>query len=772
LSYARSILRLKRADGGDVVKNRVVGKRVARIGIRDKVTGHARYAADLEVENALILKVFRSPVAHGYVKSVDTQKAASLKGVARVFTAEDIPGENLYGIINRDQTVLASEKVRFVGDPIALVAAETEEIAEAALRAIKVEIAALPALFDPEEAMAPDAPVIHEMGNILFTRKIVRGDIDKGFAGSDLIIEETYETRMLEHAYIEPEAGVAYRDEKGCLVLLVTTQNPHADHAQLVPILGIAPDKIRVIQTETGGGFGGKLDISVQPFLALAAYHLDRPVRMVYSREESFLATAKRHPLKIHMKTGATREGKLLAMECEIIADTGAYGSYGIAVATRSAVHATGPYDVPHVSVVSRAVYTNNSWCGAMRGFGVPQIAIAHESQMDKLAQRLGLDPIAFRLENAFKKGSVTSTGQRLEASVGIRETLRKIRPHYQAFRREIDTNPSRRHDGIKRGVGVGSMWYGIGNTGHPNPSSAQIEVAWDGSVTLYTGAADIGQGSDTVLVQIAAETLGLSYEKIHLVRADTTLTTDAGATSASRQTYISGRAVMEAALEIKRVLTGKAAGLLNVPANMVICEGGVFFPQFREFQKVSFEEVARANLKKGEKIRGEGVFNPPTTSLDPETGQGTPYSTYAYASQVSLVEVDEVTGQVSVIKTVSAHDVGKAVNPANVEGQIFSGVAMGVGMGLFEQFYPGKTKSFDTYLIPTAMDMPEITPIIVEVPEPTGPFGAKGVGEPALIPTAPAILNAVHDATGRWVRQIPAALETIRGLMSEQERD
>jgi len=753
------------------VKNRVVGERVARIGIRDKVTGHARYAADLEIKNALVLKVFRSPVAHGRVKKVMTEKAAALEGVAGVFTAADIPGENLYGIINRDQTVLASEKVRFIGDPVALIAAETEKIAEAALKAIEVEITPLPALFGPADAMAPDAPAIHEKGNILFTRKVVRGDIKKGFAASDLIIEETYETRMLEHAYLEPEAGVAYRDETGCVVLLVTTQNPHADHAQLVPILNVAPDRLRVIQTETGGGFGGKLDISVQPFLALAAYLLERPVRMVYSREESFMASAKRHPLKIRMKTGASREGKLLAMESEIIADTGAYGSYGIAVATRSAVHATGPYNVPNVSVISQAVYTNNSWCGAMRGFGVPQIAIAHESQMDKLAQRLGLDPIAFRLKNAFEKGSVTPTGQRLEASVGIRETLKKIRPYYQAFRKEIEANPSRRYDGVRQGVGVASMWYGIGNTGHPNPSSAQMEVDRDSVVTLYTGAADIGQGSDTVLVQIAAETLGLPYEKIRLVRADTTLTTDAGATSASRQTYISGRAVQEAALEIKRILTGKAAGLLKVPANMVACEDGMFFPQFREFQKISFEEVARAGLEKGEKIRGEGVFNPETTSLDPETGQGTPYSTYAYASQVSLVAVDEVTGQVTVKRTVSAHDVGKAINPANVEGQIFSGVAMGIGMGLFEQFYPNKTKSFDTYLIPTAMDMPEITPIIVEVPEPTGPFGAKGVGEPALIPTAPAILNAVHDATGRWVCQIPADLETIRELMSEQER-
>ena len=751
---------------------KIVGKRVERIGVRDKVIGKAKYAADLKVSGTLVLKVYRSPVAHGIIRKIETKKAADLEGVVRIFTAEDIPGENLYGIINKDQIVLAREKVRFVGDPIALIAAEDEERAEQALEALDVEIEELPAVFDPVEALRPDSPAVHEKGNLLFNRRIVKGDVEKGFAEADIIIEETYETHMLEHAYIEPEVGVAYRDEDECIVILVTTQNPHSDHAQLVSILGVEPEKVRVIQTETGGGFGGKLDISVQPFLALAAYYLDRPVRMVYSREESFQATAKRHPLKIRMRTGATRSGKLTAVETEIIADTGAYGSYGIAVATRSAVHATGPYEVPNVFVESKAVYTNNNWSGAMRGFGVPQIAIAHESQMDKLAERLGFDPITFRMMNAFTTGSVTPTGQTLNASVGIRETLKRIRPCYEQLLREAATTQLSGLSGVKYGVGVGSMWYGIGNTGHPNPSSAQIEVDHEGNVTLYTGAADIGQGSDTVLVQIAAETLGLNYGQIQLVRADTTLTTDAGATSASRQTYISGRAVYEAALDVRKRLTEKAAKIFKVPESLMVCGEDSFFPQYREFQKLSFMDVVKRSLKPGDVIHGEGYFNPETTGLDPETGQGIPYTTYAFASQVSLVEVDLVTGQVSVVKTVSAHDVGKAVNPTNVEGQIYSGVAMGIGMGLFEQFYPGKTKSLDTYLIPTAMDVPEIEPVIVEVPEPTGPFGAKGVGEPALIPTAPAILNAIHHATGWWVNRIPADLETIRGLIPANEME
>ncbi len=754
----------------DVI-TKVVGKRIERVGICEKVTGRAKYAADLSFPDALILKVYRSPVSHGLLQKIDVEKAKKVKGVVRVFTWKDIPGENLYGIINRDQTVLASKKVRFKGDAIALVAAEDEESAEEALKAIDVEIEELPAVFDPLEALKPDAPSIHEKGNLLFNRKIVKGDVGEGFAASDIIVEEEYKTNMLEHAYIEPEAGVAYKEANGRILLLVTTQNPHSDHAQLVSILNVPPEKVRVVQTETGGGFGGKLDISVQPYLALAAYYLDRPVRMVYSREESFLSTAKRHPLTIRMKTGATKDGKLMAMEAEIIADTGAYGSYGIAVATRAAVHATGPYEVPNVYVESKAVYTNNPWSGAMRGFGVPQIAIAHESQMNRIAEQLGMDPIEFRLQNAFRTGSKTPTGQVLEASVGIRETLKKIKPVYEKFRREVTSSQVSVPAGVKLGVGVASMWYGIGNTGHPNPSSAQIEVDEEGIVTLYTGAADIGQGSDTVLVQIAAETLGISHEKIRLVRADTTLTTDAGATSASRQTYISGRAVYEAAKKVKEAMAAKAAQLLKVPENLIECENGAFYSRHREFVRMSFEDVVRKGFKKGEVVRGEGYFNPETTALDPETGQGIPYTTYAFASQVTLVGVDLVTGQVTVMKTASAHDVGKAVNPANVEGQIFSGVAMGIGMGLFEQFYPEKTMSLDTYLIPTAMDVPEIEPIIVEVPEPSGPFGAKGVGEPALIPTAPAILNAIHDATGWWVKRIPADLETIRE-MSTRERE
>ncbi len=704
---------------------KVIGQAIERIGAKERVQGKTEFSADLRMEGLLHLKVVRSKLPHAEIVSIDTSKAESLPGVKRVFTAKDIPGKNLYGIITKDQTVLAEDKVRFVGDPIALVVAETEEISEKAAELVKIEYRELPPIFDPEEAMQDNAPRIHEKGNLLFTRRIRKGDVDKGFQEADVIIEDTYETSMLEHSAIEVEAGVGYMDEEGRIVIKACTQNPHYDHTEVCSILGLSPEKVRIIQAETGGGFGGKLDISVQPFLGLAVYHLKQPVKLVYTREESFLCTAKRHPLKIRMKTGAKKDGTIVAMEGEIICDTGAYASYAIATATRAAVHLTGPYNIPNVSITSHAVYTNNPWAGAMRGFGVPQIAIAHEGQMDRLAEALGMDRWEIRYKNAFDTGSITATGQKLEHSVGIKATLEAVKTHFSLLKKEADKFNLRYKD-RKRGVGIACMWYGIGNTGHANPAYAKIAYE-NGNFVLYTGAADIGQGSDTILLQIAAEVLEVDPFDIKLVRADTLRTLNAGATSASRQTYISGNAVKIAAEELKRKISDGSHKDIDEP------------------------------------IESEGYFDPEITMLDPETGQGIPYTTYAFATQVNMIEVDLVTGYVKMIKAYPAHDVGKAVNPDAVKGQIYSGVAMGFGMATMEEFIPGVTTSLDKYMIPVPLDMPEVEPIIVEVPEPSGPFGAKGVGEPALIPTAPAILGGIKYAIGRWINKLPASLERVK---------
>ena len=401
-----------------------IGKNIIRRGAIEKLTGEAVFSADVELDSPLVLKALRSGRAHAEVVGIDPAKALEVEGVVAVFTAKDIPGKNLTGIINKDQPVLASDKVRSIADAVALVAADTEEAANRALSAIEVTYRDLPAVFDPEEAMGPNAPKVHAKGNILIARAVRRGDSERAFERCQSVIEKTYRTSMVEHNYLEPDAGAGFVDDDGTLVVYASTQNPHYDHKELVSLLALEDDQVRVIQAATGGGFGSKLDLNVQGFIALALYHLKRPVRYIYTREESYLATAKRHPLLIRMKTGCDDKGRLLAMKATIICDTGAYGSYGIAVANRAAVQATGPYAIDNVDIQSYCVYTNSPFCGAMRGFGTPQIAFAHESQIDLHAEELLIDPLEIRLINAHRPGTKTATGQTLNASIGITECL------------------------------------------------------------------------------------------------------------------------------------------------------------------------------------------------------------------------------------------------------------------------------------------------------------------------------------------------------------
>jgi CO/xanthine dehydrogenase Mo-binding subunit len=737
-----------------------VGHNIPKIGVTERLTGAPVFSADITLEDPLTLRILRSTRHHALIRAIDTTAALKIDGVVGIFTAKDIPGENAHGIINKDQPLLMGDKVRSLSDPVALVAAKTDTAARQALDRIKVDYDDLPALFTPEAALAPDAPKIHEKGNILFTRKIKRGDPKTAFKTCAVVVEKTYQTTRLEHAFLEPDAGAGYVDDDGTLVIYASTQNPHYDLQAVAGILGLEKDQVRIIQTATGGGFGSKLDLNVQGFIGLAMYHLRQPVRMVYSREESFLATAKRHPLTMTLKTGADKQGKLIATRATIICDTGAYASYGIPVASRSAVHATGPYEIEHVDIESICVYTNNPFSGAMRGFGTPQMAIAHESQMDLIAAELDIDPLEIRRINALTIGSVTATGQKLTASVGIGECLDRLVPYYNQARREwlkeADT-PYR-----KKGIGIGGMWYGIGNTGTKNPSTAKIKLSPDGRITLYTGAADIGQGSSTVLAQIAAEVLGIAAESLNLVVADTQRTTSAGATSASRQTYISGNAVHSAATACVSALTAEAATILNLPASALVLSDGDVIDAADSTRRVDFAQLAKQLLEKKSPLEWNGVFDPDTTPLDPETGQGVPYATYAYAAQLVLLTVDTLTGEVFVEKVIAAHDVGKAIHPENVIGQICGGVVMGLGFALMEEYTSGKTDSFKDYHIPTCADLPDIVPIIVEAPEPTGPFGAKGVGEPALIPTAPAVINALAHALGQRIYQLPASLEKV----------
>ena len=735
---------------------------IPKVDVLEKVLGSARYGADLSVGNPLHLKVVRGTRPHARIVSLHEDQALRVPGVVRVFTARDIPGKNRIGIINKDQPVLADDKVRYLGDPVALVAARSPEAAEEAAARVEVQYEDLPVLSSPEEALKPYAPPIHEKGNILHEMNVLKGDVHAGFKEADLVVEETYTTTWVDHAYLEPDAGIAYLDEEGRITVVCPTQNVHYDQKDVASTLGLPLDRVRVIQATTGGGFGGRLDITVHCFLALAVYHLKQPARLVYSREEVFQGTAKRHPLKIRYKSGVRKDGTLTAVEADILGDTGAYASYGYAVCTRAAVHATGPYTVPNVKVRSLMVYTNNPWSGAMRGFGVPQIAFAHESQMDLLARGIGMDPIEIRLKNAFRIGSETATGQTLLTSAGIVETIEKVKT-WRGRQKFLREDPKRPH--IRRGTGIGTIWYGVGNTGIANPSTAQIEIRTDGEVYFYTGAADLGQGSDTILLQIAGQAMGLDLDSIHLVRADTAFTTDAGATSASRQTYISGNAVLQAVKNLNQKALTEMAFRWGVPEKDLMVEEGRIRSKKDPSLTLPLKDVARGS---GRALRGEGFFDPETTRLDPKTGQGIPYATYDFATQLAEVEVDTETGKVKVLRIAACHDVGKAIHPKNVEGQITGGIAMGLGFALMEEYVPEETLSFVNYLMPTTKDMPEVTPMIVEHEEPTGPFGAKGVGEPALIPTAPAILNAIADAIGERIYDLPANLERVRDAANQ----
>ncbi|MGC8658680.1 MAG: xanthine dehydrogenase family protein molybdopterin-binding subunit [Desulfomonilaceae bacterium] len=735
-----------------------IGSSVPRVGAESKLRGHAIFSNDVIPKDALTLKVLRSPLPHASIEFIDIETALKTPGCVAIFTAKDVPGHNRYGLINKDQPLLADSKVRFVGDSVALVVAVSDDSAHQAIGKIRVEYRELPTVFDPEEALKPGAPLVHDKGNLLGKRLVKKGVPDSAFKNAYIIIERTYQTTFVEHAYLEPDSGMAFVDQNGRVVIYASTQNPHYDQTDVARLLGIPENRVRIVQTATGGGFGSRLDINTQGLLGLAAYLLKKPVKLTFSREEVFLATSKRHPLKIVYKSAADQQGRLLAVDVKIVGDTGAYASYGLAVVTRAAVHATGPYEVPNVRIESVFAYTNNPIAGAMRGFGVPQIAFAHESQMDLLAEALGLSPFEIRARNALRLGSTTSTKQVLTSSVGIGNCLDSIAQHYEEMRETPDSGDEH----VAHGVGLGCMMYGIGNTGIQNPSTAQVELNTNGQITLFTGAADIGQGSSTVLVQIAASQLGLRPDQIKLVNADTELTSSAGATSASRQTYISGNAVLDAVNKLKETILTEAASILKAGRSSLTIREGKIFTIADSSRFVTLEQVAKRIESQRIPLKWQGFFDPDTTPLDAVTGEGNPYATYAFAAQVAQVEVNILTGEVIVKRFVAAHDVGKAINPDCVRGQIFGGVAMGLGFALMEEFIPGKTESLKDYHIPTCLDMPEVKAIIVEDSEPSGPFGAKGVGEPALIATAPAILNAIANALGTRIYALPANLERV----------
>jgi aldehyde oxidoreductase len=737
-----------------------IGTRLTRLDGERKITGREIFGADEWPIDCLLVRAVRSPHAHARFRFGDLDGfMADHPGVLKILTAADIPGLNRFGVIPAlaDQPVFAEQIVRFRGEAIAALVGEAAAIEAIDMSSLPIEWEVLPALTSVHAARDGAAARVHQHrpDNVLVRGRVVRGDVETALASADVVVSAEFETGFVEHAYIEPEAGFAQRVGDR-IEIQACTQAPYMDRDDLAQILNLNPDAVRIIPSAVGGGFGAKLDLSVQPFIAVAAWHLKRPVRMVYSRTESMMTTTKRHPARMLARAGASRDGRITALDFTAEFNTGAYASWGSTVANRVPVHASGPYYLENYRALTFAVHTHLVPAGAFRGFGVPQACVAQEQLYDELAKRLGMDALEFRIDNALRANQPTVTGQILVDGVGIRACLGALRPHWQRARRAAKAaNKSR--SSIRRGVGVAAMWYGCGNTSLPNPSTIRLGLKADGRLALHQGAVDIGQGSNTVIPQICAQALGAPIHAFDLIGADTDLTPDCGKTSASRQTFVTGKAAELAGRDLRRQIlrhanAGEGASIEFGTPVLRIVDG----ESRRQLHLNDFPPDDRGYV-----IATEMTFDPPTSPLD-QDGQGSPYAVYGFGAHLAELEVDTEIGTVKLIKITAAHDVGRAINPTLIEGQIEGGIAQGIGLALMEAFHPGQSENLHDYLIPTIGDVPPIESILIEDASSVGPFGAKGIGEQALIPTAPAILNAIADAIGARIYSIPATPEKI----------
>ncbi|MBL3703240.1 molybdopterin-dependent oxidoreductase [Sulfitobacter sp. BDSS02] len=740
-----------------------VGAAIERLDGVPKVAGREQFGADMIREGMLAVRAIRSPHESAGFTLGDTAAWAAEQGV-EVFTAADIPGENRFSVIPafRDQPALALSHARMRGEAIALVAGEPEVIEALNLVDFPVTWAPEVSLGDPDQAEVGDAPRMHEdrEGNILIRGLVQRGDAEEALKSAAHVAEFAMETGYVEHAYIEPESGIAWMEDD-VLVIRACTQAPMMDRDDTALVLGLPPERVRIIPAAAGGGFGSKLDLSLQPLIGLVTLKTGRPARMIYTRRESMSSTTKRHPARMHARAGIDAKGRIAGFEFDGQFNTGAYASWGPTVAVRVPVHASGPYFMGDYRARSRAVHTNGPVSGAFRGFGVPQAAILQETLFDDLAIKAGIDRLQFRKLNALKDGEPTVCGQEL-SGVGIADCLESLTPHWdEALARAAVINAQKGR--VRRGVGVASCWYGCGNTALPNPSTIRAGLRSDGTLWLHQGATDIGQGANTVIAQIFADALGVPVGRIGLIGGDTALTPDCGKTSASRQTFITGRAAQLAGTALRAQLL--AMTNMGEGATLTLEEGRVCVTDGTRDTAI---ELANLQVQPdGYVISAEESYDPPTGALD-ENGQGAPYAVYGYGAQIAELDVDLELGTVKVVRMVAAHDLGRVINPMLAEGQIEGGIAQGLGLALMEEYIPGRTENLHDYLIPTFGDMPEIESILIERPDPEGPFGAKGLGEHVLIPTAPAILNAIRHACGARLARVPALPHRVLAAIRE----
>jgi CO/xanthine dehydrogenase Mo-binding subunit/aerobic-type carbon monoxide dehydrogenase small subunit (CoxS/CutS family) len=724
------------------------------------VTGKYKYGDDFAMEGMIFGKILWSEFPYARIKQIDTKEAESLPGIIKIITSKDIPGKNQAGILIRDQAAIASDLVRYIGDPVACVFAETEKQAEVACGKIHVEYEQLKGVFSPDEAAKPEAPKLHPNGNLLHRAEIVRGDVDEAFAKCAVIVEGDYSTPLVEHGFLEPESGIGYIDQNGIVTVKVGTQTAFDDRIQLSEILALPEDKIRVIQIPMGGAFGGKEDLIIQQFLALGAFLTKRPVKIVLSRQESLRVHVKRHSSHIHYKTGADTTGRVIAIEQQVILDTGPYNSLGTDILENCVVFGSGPYYVPNLKLQGWLWYTNNTLAGAMRGFGVNQVAFALEQQMDAMARVLNIDPFEFRLINGLDVGLPTASDHVLEEGVvSIKETIMAAREVYKHLKIPQST------DNKKIGIGVASAVKNIGY-GHniPEDAGAIVELDANGCVLVKASQHEYGQGARMGLAKLASSTLGIPIENVKVILPDTALTPPTGPTTASRQTFLSGNAVVLACKELKDELMNRAGEILGIDPSRLGIFGekiididtgkSIFIKEIGEYFSISKRYKAPQTtqiLPVGERSRfGESGYPSRNTHF-----------CYAYTTQVAMVEANNDTGEVKVLHVISANDVGKVLNRVAVEGQIQGGIVMGLGYALSEEYIIengiNKTRTLMQCGLPTAESAPEITCAIVEVPHPFGPQGAKGFAEAPSLATAPAIINAIYDALGVRITSLPA---------------
>ena len=728
-----------------------VGARIERLDGVPKVLGTEIFGADLTMDDMLDVRAIRSPHhAAAFVLGDMDRWAAKAAGEVHVFTARDIPGRNLFAVIPdfADQPVLARETARQRGEAVAIVVGPRDVLEG-------MDFGDFPVVWTPRDATPDPEPnpvrPIHDSraDNLLIAGHVTCGDAEAALASAAFTAQGSVWTPYVEHACIEPEAGIAWLDGD-TLVIQACTQAPVMDRDDTARVLGLPPDRLRIIPSAAGGGFGSKLDLSVQPLIGLAALKTGRPCRMVYSRPESMMSSTKRHPAAMTARIGADAAGRITGMVFDGDFNTGAYASWGPTVAIRVPVHASGPYLTPNYRANARALHSNGPTSGAFRGFGVPQVAILQETLYDDLAMAAGLDRLAFRRLNALRDGDRSVCGQQLWG-IGIDDCLAALEGDWHRMLAETaDFNAGSKT--LRRGIGIASCWYGCGNTGLPNPSTVRLGLTADGRLAIHQGATDIGQGANTVIPQICADALGLPVGQFHIIGPDTFLTPDCGKTSASRQTFVTGKAAQLAGAALRaeilaRSNMGAGARLDLQGATLRISDGA------------ATHEIALGGLNVGADgyvLRAQETYDPPTVGLDAD-GQGSPYAAYGYGAQIAGVQVDMTLGTVTVRHVVAAHDLGRVINPLLAEGQVEGGVAQGLGMALIEEYIPGRTENLHDYLIPTIGDMPQIRSIFIEKPDPEGPMGLKGLGEHVLIPTAPAILNAIRHASGARITRLPA---------------